>query len=71
MKPRRPRAHADSDVSVGTTATPDYRHLPAPLDLGLVVVTHDVDPETHEITSTFATPDIADLVRTGAIGGGF
>lgn len=71
MTTRRPRARALPESGVDTSAPRDYRHLPAPVDLDLVVVTHDVDPETHEITSTFATPDIAEMVRTGAIGGGF
>ncbi|MEJ7691181.1 MAG: hypothetical protein WKF76_12525 [Nocardioidaceae bacterium] len=71
MTTRRPRARTHAELSLGTAAARDYRHLPAPVDLSRVVVTHDVDPETHEITSTFATPDIADLVRTGAIGGAF
>ncbi len=71
MTTRRPRARTHTEPSLDPAAARDYRQLPAPVDLSRVVVTHDVDPETHEITSTFATPDIADLVRTGAIGGGF
>ncbi|MBA2774723.1 MAG: hypothetical protein H0U36_11860 [Nocardioidaceae bacterium] len=71
MTTRQPRARAKADPPLGTSASRDFRRLPAPVDLSRVVVTHDVDPETHEITSTFATPDIADMVRTGAIGGGF
>jgi len=43
--------------------------LPPPVDLDRLVVTHDVDPEPHEVDSKFATPDIADMTRTGAIGG--
>jgi len=71
MTTRRSRAHGHSKPDLDHAAARDYRRLPAPVDLSLVVVTHDVDPAPHEITSTFATPDIADMVRTGAIGGGF
>jgi len=71
MTTRQPQARALPEPDPGAAATRNYRHLPAPVDLSRVVVTHDVDPETHEITSTFATPDIADLVRTSAIGGAF
>ncbi|MBA3232541.1 MAG: hypothetical protein H0T17_01125 [Propionibacteriales bacterium] len=65
--PRRAVPVVDLDRAVG----PDYHHLPEPVDRARLVETHDVDPATPEIASPFATPDIADLVRTGAIGGAF
>ncbi len=52
-------------------APTDYRTLPPQVDLSRAVETYDVDAATHEIPSPFATPDIADMARTGAIGGGF
>ncbi len=48
---------------------PDYTRLPAPIDVSDLVQTHDDDPEVHVPRSLWATPDIADLVRTNAIGG--
>jgi hypothetical protein len=50
---------------------PDFTKLPEPLDLSAVVETHDVDPSPHVPESKFATPDIEEMTRTGAIGGGF
>jgi hypothetical protein len=49
----------------------DYTTLPDPLDLSAVVETHDVDPGPHVPESKFATPEIEEMTRTGAIGGGF
>ena len=48
---------------------PDYTHLPEELDLSRVVETHEVDPEPKEPRSIWATPDLADMARTNAIGG--
>jgi hypothetical protein len=48
---------------------PDYMQLPEPIRLAETVITHDTDPVTHQPESKFATPDIADLVRTNAIAG--
>lgn len=50
---------------------PDYTKLPQPIDVSTTVETHDPDAAVHEVESPFATPDIADMARTGAIGGGF
>lgn len=49
----------------------DFTHLPEPVDPTTLVETHDVDPVTHQPESKFATPEIEDLARTGAIGVGF
>ncbi len=56
---------------LGREAPTDYRTLPPQIDLSRAVETYDVDAATREIPSPFATPDIADMARTGAIGGGF
>jgi hypothetical protein len=50
---------------------PDFKQLPQPIDLTAVVETHDVDPAVHKPDSKFATPEIEELTRTGAIGVGF
>lgn len=62
MTPREPRDTRDQ---------PDYSRLPEPVDLSAAVETHDVDPVVHLPRSTFATPDLEDLARTGAIGAAF
>lgn len=48
---------------------PDYAHLPASVDVELLIETHDVDPEVHEPRSPWATPDLVDMARTNALGG--
>ncbi len=48
---------------------PDYSQLPAEVDLTRVVETHEVDPDPEEPRSVWATPDLADMARTNAIGG--
>ena len=48
---------------------PDYSKLPDDVDLSKVVETHDVDPDPEEPRSVWATPDLADMARTNAIGG--
>ena len=48
---------------------PDYSKLPDDVDLSKVVETHDVDPDPDEPRSVWATPDLADMARTNAIGG--
>jgi hypothetical protein len=58
--------HLQPDV-----ASRDFTTLPPPLDLSAVVETHDVDPAPHLPESPFATPEIEEMARTGAIGGGF
>ena len=49
----------------------DFKRLPDPLDPATLVETHDVDPVTHQPDSKFATPEIEEMTRTGAIGAGF
>lgn len=70
MKPRR---HTEASEHVRAVAAgvevPDYAHLPADVDLSRVVETHDVEPDVPEPRSIWATPDLADMARTNAIGG--
>jgi hypothetical protein len=66
MTEKRSRA-----VARDSAVHPDYTRLPEPTDLSATVETHDPDGAVHEPESPFATPDIADMARTGAIGGGF
>ncbi len=47
---------------------PDFSRLPAPLDMTQLVETHDVEPDPPEPRSVWATPDLADMARTNAIG---
>lgn len=48
---------------------PDYRALPTPVDPARLVETHDVEPDVPEPRSVWATPDLADMARTNALGG--
>ena len=48
---------------------PDYRHLPEPVDPDRIVETFDVEPGVPEPRSVWATPDLADMARTNALGG--
>ena len=48
---------------------PDYSKLPEGVDLSRIVETHDVDAHPEEPRSVWATPDLADMARTNAIGG--
>ncbi len=66
-KARETRQGYDLDRAI----TSDYHQLPADLDPATLLETHEVDPAPPEVQSPFATPDIADLARTGAIGAAF
>ena len=67
-KPRSEAAEHVRAVAEGRKRL-DYSHLPEDVDLTRVVETHDVDPEPKEPRSIWATPDLADMARTNAIGG--
>ncbi len=64
---RETRQGYDLDRAIAS----DYHQLPDAPDPGTLVETHDVDPAPPQVDSPFATPDIADLARTGAIGAAF
>ncbi len=51
------------------TSKPDFSRLPEPVDMSALIETHDVEPDPPEPRSVWATPDLADLARTNAIGG--
>ncbi|MEP6665824.1 MAG: hypothetical protein ABJA81_05195 [Nocardioidaceae bacterium] len=48
---------------------PEYTTLPEPVDMTRLVVTHDVEPAVPDPQPVWVTPDLADMARTGAIGG--
>ncbi len=67
-RPRKAAAERVKAVTEGCER-PDYSHLPEDVDLTRLVETHDVDPEPKTPRSIWATPDLADMARTNAIGG--
>ncbi|HEY7045340.1 MAG TPA: hypothetical protein VH419_16840 [Nocardioidaceae bacterium] len=69
-KKRHSSASAEhlKQVAAGHDA-PDYSHLPTEIDPDRLVETHDVEPSVPEPRSVWATPDLADMARTNAIGG--
>ncbi len=47
---------------------PDYTRLPDATDPARLIETHDVTPEIPEPGTIWATPDLADMARTNALG---
>jgi hypothetical protein len=71
MKPKRASSERAEHVKAVADGRerPDYSVLPDEVDLTDVVETHDVDPDPQGPRSVWATPDLADMARTNAIGG--
>jgi len=46
----------------------DFTRLPEATDPARLVETHDVTPEAPEPGTIWATPDLADMARTNALG---
>lgn len=52
----------------GADIKQDFSQLPAPVDLTRVVQTHDYEVHPPEPRSVWATPDLAEMARTNALG---
>ncbi len=67
----RPRSAAAEHVRAVAEGrdVPDYARLPEDVDVSRLVETHDVDPDVPEPRSIWATPDLAAMARTNALGG--